>query len=470
MPFAMPLWYRAPLCQVVLVGFTLFCTSGMFSAVSNLGAGGTEDIALSDMANAVHYGLFAIAGLFAGGVTNLLGVRPTLFIGSIAYALYMGSLWCFQTEGTRWFVVFADAIIGVSAALLWSAQGAVMMSYPLEKDKGKAFGIFWAIFNFGSFIGAIIALAINLQQGKLSAVSTGTYLAFLIIVFIGAASSQLVLSPASVVRADGSLVRVQTQTSPQEEIRSFFALIKDWRMLALAPMFFASNFLYAYQGSINTFYFDGPTRAVNATLEGAGAIAGALVTGVVILDAPRLRRRTRGWLGLAFVGTCVIAVWTGALVWQLDFTRGSHVQKMSYHDSAFVAKGALYFAFYFSDSAYQALAYWIMGAITNDPFKLARYAGFYKAIQSAGSAGSYGMDAVETPFLNEHLASWMMMLVSLPLAGLVIYHVHDTSYQDEQTVFVGGTGVQYTEAEVDPEPVKEKEALECLDVHTPSKD
>lgn len=51
-----------------------------------------------------------------------------------------------------------------------------MMSYPLEKDKGKAFGVFWAIFQFGSFIGAIIALAINLRQGHLNAVATSTYI------------------------------------------------------------------------------------------------------------------------------------------------------------------------------------------------------------------------------------------------------------------------------------------------------
>ena len=51
-----------------------------------------------------------------------------------------------------------------------------MMSYPLEKDKGKSFGIFWAIFQFGSFIGAIIALAINLRQGYLDAVATSTYI------------------------------------------------------------------------------------------------------------------------------------------------------------------------------------------------------------------------------------------------------------------------------------------------------
>jgi MFS family permease len=82
----------------------------------------------------------------------------------------------FQTQGTRWFLIFAGAVLGVSAALLWSAQGSIMMSYPLEKDKGKAFGIFWAIFQFGSFIGSIIALAINIHSGKLSAVSTSTYL------------------------------------------------------------------------------------------------------------------------------------------------------------------------------------------------------------------------------------------------------------------------------------------------------
>lgn len=51
-----------------------------------------------------------------------------------------------------------------------------MMSYPLEKDKGKAFAVFWAIFQFGSFIGSIIALAINIKSGGLSAVSTSTYI------------------------------------------------------------------------------------------------------------------------------------------------------------------------------------------------------------------------------------------------------------------------------------------------------
>jgi hypothetical protein len=41
-----------------------------------------------------------------------------------------------------------------------------------------------------------------------------------------------------------------------------------------------------------------------------------------------------------------------------------------------------------------------MSAMTNDPFKLARMAGYYKEIQSAGSAVSFGMDAVKVSELD----------------------------------------------------------------------
>ncbi|KAH8997191.1 MFS general substrate transporter [Lactarius hatsudake] len=418
----------------------------MFSAVSNLGAGGLQDTALVDTANGVLYGMFALTGLISGGINNLLGPRLTLSIGSLGYSLYIGSLWCFQTQGTRWFVIFAGGVLGVSAALLWSAQGAIMMSYPLEKDKGKAFGIFWAIFQFGSFIGSVIALAINIRSGKLSDVSTATYLAFIIIMFIGTASTMLILPPGAIIRADGTLVKVQASSSVREELSNFIKVLKDKRIIMLIPMFFASNYFYAYQGAVNVYYFDGATRALNGTLEGAGAMIGALIIGFFILDGLPFRRRTRGFVGLAFVSITTIVVWSCALAWQVDFTRIPRT-KLHYTDSRYHAKGALYFFFFFGDACYQALAYWIMGAISNDPFTLARFTGFYKAIQSAGGAGSFGMDATSTPFLNELLASWCLMLVSFPLAGIVIWGIKDTSYTEEKTVYANDIATQSAAAE-----------------------
>lgn len=43
---------------------------------------------------------------------------------------------------------------------------------------------------------------------------------------------------------------------------------------------------------------------------------------------------------------------------------------------------------YLGDAAYQGLAYSAMSSMSNDPFKLARLAGYYKGVQSAGAAVS----------------------------------------------------------------------------------
>ncbi|KAF8582939.1 MFS general substrate transporter [Ramaria rubella] len=433
----LPSWYTTPTAQVVLVGITCFATVGMFSAVSNLGAGGTQNVTLSDTANGVLYGVFALSGFVSGGICNVLGPSLTLFIGTLGYALYVGALWCYQAQHTAWFLILAGALLGMSAAFLWSAQGEIMMSYPLEKDKGKAFAVFWAIFQFGAFMGSVIALAINIRSGELTAVSTSTYIAFLVIIFIGIASAFLVLGPNRVIRADGSLVKLQAKAAVREEARDILRLFTDWRMLALLPMFFASNYAYAYQGALNAAKFDGPTRALNATLEGAGAIVGAIMIGYLVLDARWLGRRGRGYVGLGVVSTLVGVVWACTLAWQVTFTRADAETGglINYRDRNYMGKGALYFFFYFSDACYQALVYWIMSALTNDPFTLARYAGFYKAIQSAGAAGSFGMDAVKTPFLNEHLATWCLMLTSFPLAFLVVRSIKETNYEDEKVCF-----------------------------------
>ena len=44
------------------------------------------------------------------------------------------------------------------------------------------------------------------------------------------------------------------------ELQNFIKVVKDKRILLLLPMFFASNYFYAYQGAVNAFYFDGATR------------------------------------------------------------------------------------------------------------------------------------------------------------------------------------------------------------------
>lgn len=169
----------------------------------------------------------------------------------------------------------------------------------------------------------------------------------MVIIFVGVASSFLVLPPNRVVRSDGTIVKLNTATKVHEELVAMLRLMKDWRMLALFPMFFASNYFYAYQGSVNATVFDGPTRALNATLEAAGAIVGALMIGYFVLDVKWLHRRHRGYLGLAVVTILTIVTWAVGLSWQVTFTRDyqsvHNGALINYKDSNYKGKGALYF-------------------------------------------------------------------------------------------------------------------------------
>ncbi len=72
-----------------------------------------------------------------------------------------------------------------------------------------------------------------------------------------------------------------------------------------------------------------------------------------------------------------------------------------------------------------------MSVMTNDAFKLARMAGYYKGIQSAGSAVAAAMDSVKTPYLTEHLISWIMMLGSLPICAFVLWKCQETNNETE---------------------------------------
>lgn len=247
----------------------------------------------------------------------------TLSIGTTGYALYLGSLWNFQVNGTRWFLILAGGILGFSASLFWAAQGAVMMSYPTEKDKGRSYSVFWSIFQLGTLIGSAIALAISFNS-NMPSVGTGVYTAIIIIQLTSIVTSWLVLPPHLVVRGDGTMVEIQASLGPKQEVKEFIRMFRDWRMLALFPMFFSSNYFYSYQGAITTFLFNGRTRALVALLTGLGSIVGSIIIGL-LTDVLPFSRRKRSLIASFIVFLMVCGVWGGGVAFQLDFKRGDKI-------------------------------------------------------------------------------------------------------------------------------------------------
>lgn len=102
----------------------------------------------------------------------------------------------------------------------------------------------------GSLVGGLIVLGLTIKDGAVASLSTGIYLAFIIIMFVGSAACWTILPADKVVRKDGTIVAVQRQASIKEELKGMIGVLKSWRLLALFPMFFASNYFYSYRTSI----------------------------------------------------------------------------------------------------------------------------------------------------------------------------------------------------------------------------
>lgn len=421
--------YRNPLAQVIILGLICFLLPGMFNAINGLGAVGKADATITDNANTALAVTFAVCSILAGGFFNLVGHRVLLILGGFTYILYIGSYLSYNTV----FVISAGAILGVGAGFLWTAQGAIMLSYPEEENKGLYISIFWTIFNCGAIIGSVVSLAIEWHNDN-NHVSNETYIAFMVIMGVGTSLTVLLLPPSQIQRRDGSQLIAKTQsTSVSAEVMAILKLFKDWKMLCLIPMFFSSNWFYTYQfNAVNGGgVFTTRTRGMNGTLYWIAQLIGSFLMGR-LLDYKHAERRKRAVCGLSILFVATMAIWGGGWAFQDTFTRASAKTldvstKIDLSDSRRYAGPVVLYTLYGSfDAMWQTYCYWLMGALTNETEVAARLTGFYKAIQNAGAACAGQVDAKKVSYAVELLINWVLLILGIIVAIPVALSLKDT--------------------------------------------
>jgi len=75
----------------------------------------------------------------------------------------------------------------------------------------------------------------------------------------------------------------------------------------------------------------------------------------------------------------------------------------------------------------------MMGAMSNDPARLAYFAGFYKSVQSAGAAGVWRADAMKVPYMNLFLSTWALLVAGL-VFSLPMIHLRVRDHTDHTDV------------------------------------
>ncbi|ORX99948.1 major facilitator superfamily domain-containing protein [Clohesyomyces aquaticus] len=444
-PITVP-WYASPESQLILVSFVCFLCPGMFNAVNGMGGGGQldKDAYASNAANSALYATFAVVGFFAGSVVNALGIKASLAFGGLGYCVYVSAYLCFNHTRNFGYVVFSGMLLGCCAGILWSAQGAIMMSYPSEKSKGRYISWFWIIFNLGAVIGSVVQLGLNIHTSGNKAVSDATYIGFIVLTFLGACLAWTLVDAKHVIRGDGSRIIVMKNPTWKTEIIGLWETLRnDPYIIFLFPMFFASNWFYTYQfQDVNLVQFNLRTRALNNTLYWLAQMFGALVFGFA-LDLPT-RRTIRARIAWCVMLALTFGVWGGGYVFQRKYTRkDTDIEGHFVYDwksDGYIGPMFLYIFYGFYDAAWQTCVYWFMGAITNNSRKLANFAGFYKGIQSAGAAIIWRLDGLKIPYMNLFASCWILLAGSLVVAlPVMLLKIKDTVPIEEDLQFVDET-------------------------------
>jgi len=324
-----------------------------------------------------------------------------------------------------------------------------MMSYPAESEKGKFIGIFWAIFNTGAVLGSLIPLGTNWNLASAAPVKDGTYIGFIVLMLLGACLALFLVSPEKIVRKDGTRVQPVRHPSAWAEIYGMWTTVRsDPYIVLLFPFFWASNWFYTYQQNCyNLFMFNTRSRAFTGLWYWLAQIIGALAFGF-FLDNPRLSRKKRAVWGLVALFFVINAIWGGGVKALMRTKRPkdpTDTIAMDVFDRDFTWYCLLYFFYGMLDALWQTYAYWLMGALSNDPHKLAYFAGFYKGIQSAGAAVAWALDSRFTSYAAMFGTSWGFCVLGMICAvPVVLYRVQESEVSAQDFVVTAKTAEEIT--------------------------
>uniref|UniRef100_G3PLP2 UNC93-like protein MFSD11 n=1 Tax=Gasterosteus aculeatus aculeatus TaxID=481459 RepID=G3PLP2_GASAC len=133
--------------NVVILGvgflfiFTAFTTCGnveqtVVKSLRNVTLGGTGYHSLG-----IIYGVFSFANLLAPAVVAVIGPRVTMFLSGLLYSGYVA---VFIVPST-WSFYLTSVLLGVGAAMLWTAQGHFLVENSEASTINRNTGMFWAL-------------------------------------------------------------------------------------------------------------------------------------------------------------------------------------------------------------------------------------------------------------------------------------------------------------------------------------
>uniref|UniRef100_A0A8C7XKP2 Major facilitator superfamily domain containing 11 n=1 Tax=Oryzias sinensis TaxID=183150 RepID=A0A8C7XKP2_9TELE len=129
--------------------FTAFQTCGNIEQTVIKSFNSTEFHGSGYTSMAIIYGVFSASNLIAPSVVAVIGPQLSMFFSGLLYSCYIAVFIYLYT----WSFYTASVLVGVAAAVLWTAQGNVLAINSSDSTIGRNSGIFWSLMQFSLFFG-----------------------------------------------------------------------------------------------------------------------------------------------------------------------------------------------------------------------------------------------------------------------------------------------------------------------------
>ncbi|XP_034046716.1 UNC93-like protein MFSD11 [Thalassophryne amazonica] len=146
---------RKKLLNIVILGFsfmfmfTAFQTCGNIEQTVIKSFNHTEFHGSGYTSMAIIYGVFSASNLISPSVVTVIGPQLSMFFSGLVYSGYIAVFIYPYT----WSFYMASVLVGIAAAVLWTAQGNVLAINSTGSTIGRNSGIFWALLQFSLFFG-----------------------------------------------------------------------------------------------------------------------------------------------------------------------------------------------------------------------------------------------------------------------------------------------------------------------------
>ncbi|KAG7223149.1 hypothetical protein INR49_015757 [Caranx melampygus] len=235
----------------------------------------------------IIYGVFSFSNLLAPTVVTVFGPKMTMFLSGL---LYSGYIAVFITPST-WSFYFTSVLIGIGAAMLWTAQGHFLVENSEASTINRNTGMFWALLQCSMFFGNLyIYLDWNGKSEITDSSRKNIFLSLLVASILGTLSflvlrqshqEEEILSEeeGQSLLSTRMMYKHRASTAMQDaksEFKTILQLLKTKTILLLSPCM-------AYSGLELSFYSGVYGTCIGATTQFGEAAKGLIgISGIVV--------------------------------------------------------------------------------------------------------------------------------------------------------------------------------------------